>query len=54
MGSLITAAARALATGNPLGALKRVALFNFVPPGIIRSPHNGMIAPEDEDLRRRT
>jgi DNA-binding winged helix-turn-helix (wHTH) protein len=36
MGSLITAAARALATGDPLGALKRVALRNDAPALALR------------------
>src|SRR5262249_54096395 len=36
MASLITAAARALATGDPLGALKRVALRNDPPALALR------------------
>ena len=36
MDSLITAAARALATGDPLGALKRVALRNDAPALALR------------------
>jgi hypothetical protein len=37
MGSLITAAARALALGDPLGALKRVALRDDAPALALRS-----------------
>src|SRR4029434_8464907 len=36
MDSLITAAARALATGDPLGALKRVALRDDAPARALR------------------
>ncbi len=36
MDSLITAAARALATGDPLGALKRVALRDDAPALALR------------------
>ena len=36
MDSLITAAARALAAGNPLGALKRVALRDDAPALALR------------------
>ena len=36
MDSLITAAAHALATGDPLGALKRVALRNDAPALALR------------------
>ena len=39
MDSLITAAARALASGDPLGALKRVALRDDAAlPSVVRGP----------------
>lgn len=48
MDSLITAAARALATGDPLGALKRVALRNDAPALALR----GIALAQLGDLRR--
>ena len=48
MDSLITAAAQALATGDPLGALKRVALRNDAPALALR----GIAMAQLGDLRR--
>lgn len=54
MDSLITAAARALAAGDPLGALKRVALREDPPAPALRGIANDSKAcPGAADLKTR-
>jgi tetratricopeptide (TPR) repeat protein len=55
MDSLITAAARALAAGDPLGALKRVALRNDAPALALRGIAMAQLGdfPRAKDLLRR-
>ena len=50
MDSLITAAARALASGDPLGALKRVALREDAPALALRGIANDLSSPSWRQL----
>ena len=51
MDSLITAAARALAAGDPLGALKRVALRDDAPALALRGIAMAQHRPERDPMR---